>query len=138
MYSDDITTLPQSTTNAIDTRQREIANIRGVKFCWEITNNSIKPVYMNWAIVSPRTESLNQLSTTDFFRSDNTSRSQDFGTSLNSNEFHCLPINKDAYIIHKHKRWVIAPKIGATFYNNNSGKNYRNLSTYFKIVTGKQ
>lgn len=91
--------------DAINTRERDVAVIKGFKVCSEIKNiNTSDQMYYNIAVVVAR-DNLG-VPTDDFFRAESgTSRTVNFDPSiLTANELHCLPINTDKYIILKHKR----------------------------------
>ena len=99
----------------INTRERDVAVIKGFKVCCEIQNdNTSTPMYLNFAIVVPR----DNLGTPgdDFFRSQaGTSRTNQFDpTALTANELHCLPINTDKYFVIKHLRYRVASDTGGT------------------------
>lgn len=125
LFSDNLTDIPQSATNNdIDGRQRQIAFVSGFHICMELWNNSTTlPLYVNVAIVVPKATTT--VTSTNFFRGSGNDRSLDFSTALSANDFHCLPICTDKYIILKHIRICLDPQ-SATF----SGKQYRNLDFY--------
>lgn len=131
LYSHSLTEVPaQTTADEIDARNRDVVNLRGVKFCWEVRHSSNIPMYMNWAVVSPRAG--NSIDSTDFFRAYTGTRNQDFSVSLSSNELHCLPINTDKYIIFTHKRYRMAALDSIT-YQQNRGATYLVIQKYLKI-----
>lgn len=133
LYSQTLTDLPKQTGDEINRRDRDIARLSGVKFCWELANNTSDPVYLNWAIVIPKGD--NTVGSADFFRAYGTSRSVTFGSSLTSNDFHCRPINSDRYDIVTHKRYRLGPNNGAsnTTWYAGTEKSYMNLNKYIKI-----
>lgn len=99
-------------------RQRNVINFRGIKFCLYLKRRAINPtidvqrIFVNIAVISPKAgvESSSTLSTTNFFRGTDNTRSKNFdGTTLQPLEFRCLPINTDLYNIHFHKRMIIKP-----------------------------
>lgn len=114
----------------IDRRQRDVANLRGVKFCWEVRNLGTVPLYFNWCILIPKGD--DSIGTTDFFRDFGTSRGIAFGTALTSNDFHCRPINSDKYVVVQHKRYRLAPN-GNVNYSAGSSNSYMNLDRYVKL-----
>ncbi len=112
----------------LDARERGLVNIRGFKICMELENLGEKPLYFNYAVIYPKACIAEDLiEANNFFRSSGNERGADFGDALTSNEFHCLPINTDKFVILKHKRMVVP---GA---NTNSGRTYRNIDFYCKL-----
>jgi len=130
----DITALEQATSaNSISRRQRQIVYLKGFKICEEISNNLDSPLYYNIAVVAPHgnTSTPNQ---TDFFRSTGgTTRSTDFGTSLSSLEFHCLPINTDKYTVLYHKRIMLNAVNNTASFAARDGRNYCVHDHYVKM-----
>ena len=118
-------TISQTTSNALNGRQRDICFLSGLKICMEVSNQSTsQPIYFNIAVLTPR--KLDVPNTDDFFRSnEGTDRGTDFDPQLSSVEFHCLPINVDEYSIQWHQRYRLAPKNGTE-----SGKSYMNVDKY--------
>lgn len=133
LYTEDLSQLAkQSSANEINLRERDIANLRGIKFCMELRNNIIDtPVYFNWAVVVPRATT--SPSDNDFFRGYTNDRSDDFNSSLTSNDFHCRPINSDAYIVLTHRRLTLGGKKASDTYKDTHPLNYRNVMKYMKI-----
>lgn len=134
LYTRDLTAIPRNTTdNDIDQRERQVANIRGVKFCWELRNNADRPLYVNVAILNPKDN--DQISGTNFFRGSGNERSVDFSTNLTSSDFHCRPISTDTFNIVMHKRFRVDPQSGSTpgTYTANVGRNFLNWNHYQKI-----
>ena len=101
-----------TTTDELNKRSRDIVNFRGVKICWWMRNVNPDgdPIYVNWAIISPKAEENGLTAIPDgrFFRSsDGNERSKNFGTNLTWIDSHCSPINTDLYHVHTHKRFVV-------------------------------
>lgn len=118
----------------IGERLRRVANVRGFKICMEVKNVSTEPMYFNVAVLSVKSgASQAGINNTDFFRaSNNFNRGVDFGVTLNSNEFHCLPINTDRYIILRHKRYrLVPPNAGSTV--SHRGLSYMNINWYIPL-----
>lgn len=102
-----------SSGDQINQRERSMINVRGWKICLEFKNRSSDPLNINVAILSPKSGigSSTPIPTADFFRDTMTSdRSKDFGTALDSQDFHCSPINSDKYTILRHKRYQLVPE----------------------------
>lgn len=137
LWSDDISQLPKTTGTAgeLDSRQRDIANLRGIKFCYEVRNDRSEPMYFNWAVISPKNSDVTSIPTADFFRDWTTARAIAFSNTLTGNDFHCRPINTDLYDVITHKRYVLAAAnesaTNASYTSNRS--NYVNIMKYIKI-----
>ena len=134
-------TVSGTTVNTSDSRtarRRDVVNLTGFKFCFEITNNdqdtNNQPAYVNFAVVVDKESSssdVENLDHRDFFRNQKGSdRSIDFSsTGLTSNELHCLPINTDKLAVLTHRRFLIGPN------NNNSVGNmsrHKNMDFFLK------
>lgn len=139
LYSDDLIKIGKKLNastgpSEINQRERDVANVRGVKICWEVMNVLDVPVYMNWAIVTPKNDLTTSISKIDWFRDYSVKREQSFDSTLTSNEMHCLPINADRYIVHSHQRTRLAPKNGNTsaLYNV-GGQNIRTIMKYIPV-----
>lgn len=116
-------------------RLQDSVNFRGVKICFRVqlenvTGKGGSKFAFNWAIISPRQESelATDIPNEAFFRgSGEQSRSQDFSGTLTGLDLHCLPINRDKYIIHRHKRMIIGP------YESTEGKSEKYFATYVPV-----
>lgn len=134
LYKIDLTNIPKTTSNEIDSRQRDIVNLRGFKFCIELQNRLERPLYFNYAVLSPKNGQT--VSEENFFRGSGNGRGLTFSNLLlSSNDFHCRPINADEYIILRHKRYRLSSLVleGGSNYTENSGKNYMNIMKYVKL-----
>lgn len=101
--------LTKSSTDAIDQRQRDMVNYRGIKVCVFLRNLDVtgEPMYCNWAIISPKASAGSALAPTDFFRGDGASRGKDFIVGSSWMDTHCMPINTDVYNVLHHRRFVL-------------------------------
>lgn len=124
-----------SDINNRSTRLQQSVNFRGVKVCFRVQLNNVvaKPgqkFAFNWAVISPKQEGedLPQIPNENFFRgSGEQNRSQDFTGTLTGLDLHCLPINTDKYIIHRHKRMIMGP------YESTEGKSEKMFETYIPV-----
>lgn len=133
LYIEDLSQLEKQTSSLeINKREREMVNLRGIKFCMELRNDTVDtPLYFNWAVISPKASA--SPSDNDFFRGYANDRSDDFNASLTSNDFHCRPINSDAYIVLTHRRLTLGGKKASDAYKDTVPLNYRNVMKYMKI-----
>jgi hypothetical protein len=118
----------------IDQRDRRTIELMGVKLCMELTALSNNPLYVAVVHLKNTDAGLNS----DFFRGASGSRGTDFDISLNSNEFHCLPLNTDKFVVLSHKRHRLkggVPKFPGPDIKTISlaGYNYANTANYMPI-----
>ncbi len=127
LYQSALGAIAHTTTNQLNGRQRDIANITGFRICMEVANQATSaPLYFNCALVTPRKN--DTVLTTEFFRAnEGQTRAVDFDTARTSTEFHCLPINTDEYTIQFHRRYRLAPKNGTE-----TGRSYMNFDRYIR------
>lgn len=118
---------------AITTQRRlDVVNFRGIKFCIHFRNLlSSTPLHVHVAVVSPKAAdgSLATLPLDEFFRSngETNDRSVTFSTALSGMDMRCLPINTDKYLVHKHKRMIVAPN------TSTEGRASRYMEWYMKV-----
>lgn len=132
LYTLNLVELNKQSAEEIDRRDRDIANIRGVKICLQFDNQDTNnyPMYVNVAIVSPKDINTTPL-TTEFFRGYGTTRYVNFDNSLSALSFHCRPINTDLYDVVMHKRLKLGPRIDDTSSMPNAP--VKTLMRYIKI-----
>jgi len=120
---------------ANDKRERDIVDVRGMKFCFEMTNQLAKPLYVNVAVVHDKrsNDETTTVSESDFFRGNGENRSVDFSTALSSQQMHCLPLNADRFTILAHKRLRLNSKSAALSFQEGQGRNYLNKDFYIPI-----
>jgi len=110
-------------------REGAVVNVSGVKICteWLNINGSLQfGVNLNIAVISPKDSNAKASVTaikTDFFGamgSNASNRAVDFSNNLSSNEFRCLPINTDKWVVLRHFREKIwaSTGIAAGAYNS--------------------
>jgi len=131
IFTTDLGAIPHNANNQINSRQRNLVNLRGTKICMEVANNVSAPLYFNIAVVVPKLDTT--VSATNFFRASGSERGSDFdATSLTGLQFHCLPINSDKYRILYHKRYKL---IGADNVTRvaRQGKDYMTIMKYIKF-----
>lgn len=131
IYQQSIAELSKTTTNAISNRQRDIANLRGVKFCWEMQNQGTRPIWLTIAICSPKKEA--NVTPTDWFRDWSSTRSVNAGTVLTSNDWRCRPINTDEVDVMWQKRIYFKENSGSDFHSSSRSSSYRVFDKYIPI-----
>lgn len=111
LYANDLTAIPSTATNQINSRQRNVVRVGGFSVDMIFKNIAQSPQSVNVAVVSGRSQKVP--TTSGFFRDYTTSRDVDFSNALNCNEFKGLPISTDKYRILTHKRFVLGGIGGA-------------------------
>lgn len=108
LYAYDVTAIPQGTGQ--DERDRDLLNFRGIKICWDVINTTdpIRPVFVNYAVVSPKNQAF--IDESQFWRSNATNQALRWDEpTLSSMDYHCRAINTDKYNVLTHKRFILAP-----------------------------
>lgn len=135
LYSTDLTEISQTTTNAINQRQRDMLYMSGTKLCFEVANARTKPLYVNIAVVHSKkdNDTVGTVGTGDFFRSNGDARTQSFSDALSSLEFHCLPLNSDRFNVLTHKRMVLDPLTAGSGYTASDGKSFTSVDLWVPV-----
>ena len=95
--------------DAINARERDVIDLRGFSICMGGQNNLTGlPLLVNVAVLSSKFDPTQNPTSADFFRGEGSSRGEDFDTSLQASEFHCLPINTDKYFVQAHHRMKLS------------------------------
>lgn len=131
--------IPKTTTfneAELNTRQRNAVDFRGLKICFSIVQNTLgaaldaQKFFFNWAVVTPKqqSETVASLPSVEWFRGQTGARATDFtAANLTGLDCHCLPINTDKYIVHRHKRIRMGP------FESTEGKSQRYFETYIPV-----
>jgi len=114
----------------IDQRQRDVILIKGIKFCANFTRQLAgerRAVLANFALVS-RKDDVDSSSNLDqrMFRSNDNSRSVDFGDNLLAQRRHCDPLNNDKFHIWTHRRFKLHDQ-------NSNGNGSKMIAAYVPI-----
>jgi len=118
-------------------REGAVVNVSGVKICseWFNVNTGVQfGVNLNIAVISPKDSNAKASVTaikTDFFNGmgqNGTNRAIDFSNNLSSNDFRCLPINTDLWVVLRHFRMKIAPATSI-----GDGNYYQTKDFYVKL-----
>lgn len=139
-YSVKLTGIPQDDKmfESRAMRERALITISGFRYCIALRNNLDKPLIFHYAIIAPKNPREFEGGKTDnFFRSMGTEdRAHDFNTQLSAQEFDCLPINSDKFVILKHKKLLIGPKpavLSSAAYQNEVVPNWVNIDGYERL-----
>lgn len=130
LYSNNLAEIPHDVDNNIDSRQRDMVNLRGIKICFNLNNQSGNVMCCNIAVVGLKA-GVGAVSVTDFFRGNSDNRGKDFSVALNQTEFHCLPLNSDKFVVLTHKRFKLAATDNAP--SSNQISQWKDLQFYIPI-----
>lgn len=136
LYQKSINFPQQATTGSRDSRERQLIDLRGIKFCQDFvglaalnsqTNNQ---VYLNIAVLTnkhlPQSTSINN---NRFFRAANDKRGEDFDNLNSGIDYHCRPINSDEWNVLAHHRTMLAAP---------ASPNGRNVVRFMKYIPIKR
>lgn len=126
LYKHELTEIPRAATNEIDSRMRDILNIRGFKLYMHFDSaaSTPRPTTVNVAVISPK-DGVLDVSDVGFFRGTGLTRGLDFDpTILNSLDFNTRHINTDKYIILWHKRFLMAERNSGAAARTNKQNSY--------------
>lgn len=117
-------------------RFRDIVNVRGVKWCWVVRNNSHDDLRMHYAIVKKKDASTP--TSTDFLADIGGEKRYAAVNQTGYTDFHldCLPINTDEYYIVTHKKFLLPANrtvTPGTFVGRADSRNYIIGDKYIKI-----
>lgn len=118
--------------NEVNARQRQIVNLRGIKFCFTHQNREPTPYVLHYAVLNPKGDQ-SGVGTTDFFRGHENERAQNFANVLTGLQFECLSINTDRFNVVLHKRIRLVPDSSGFGFVTNSGNNWGSYHKYIPI-----
>jgi len=128
-----VTSISSTTGIAGNARLRNVINMRGWKFQLSMRNELREPLWMNWAIVSPRGRGLDeQTQSLDFFRDHTISRDVGFGPGLSSTTMNFAAINTDKYFVLRHKRWFLPSNANTDPETSYADGSYANTNYRYK------
>lgn len=121
----------------INQRERQHIDLAGIKMFLNFRNKTDTAVFLNYGVLgikNTRTipESINPIG---FFRSNGTSRTGDFDTTISSVTMHNQAINTDDYIVLMHKRKCLASRQSGTGgdWQTNKDSSYLDVAKYLRI-----
>ena len=136
LYKFDLLQIPKSNSNERrDERVRDVVNFRGWKICWQLRNDTQKPMIFHWAIIQPKRPGEFGLSQNDDFFRDNGSstRAVDFSNGLTCLDFDCNAINTDTFNVIHHKKLRLGPKDGDNAFVDTSSRNWMFFQKYIDL-----
>jgi len=123
-----------ASTDEINTRDRDVINLRGVRIYQQFRNLTTGTITVNWAVIASKTISDDVApSQVDFFRSGGTARGMNFSTSLTNLQLHMSPINTDKWAVLCHKRFKLRRRGAAAGEYNMQGGDIRSSKKYIRI-----
>lgn len=130
LYLNSLLTLPLG--QGINERERSIINCRGIKLWHRWANTTNSEMTVNVAVISNRWSTVDNPNSTDFFRAYQDRRAQDFDpTAMTGLNFHFSHINTDRYLVHWHRRYILAPSDNDPSMNNKNSRVI--IKKYIKI-----
>ncbi len=127
----EMTVIPQGS----GTTQREGNRImlKGVAINIAFTNSTSGKLYLNFAMLTPKSQSDTNIQTQNFFRSNEGNTNISFSDAgLTALAKHTRSINVDKYIVHFHKRWKLGCASASGNYDNTT-TNTKHYKFYQKI-----
>jgi len=129
----------QLNTNG-NARERDVINLRGIKINMHVRNDVDRPIIFHYAILVDRTPltapvAQNDLAK-DFFRNPGYltgDRSRDFESGIMGIDMGAMGINTDRWLVLKHKRIMLHPKLNGFGNYNPNHKNWIDISKYMSI-----
>lgn len=109
LYSHDCSPITRSDTNRLDSRERDIINLRGIKIWATVYNERDQPLYMNFAMVALKNARVaTDIASRTFRETGAQQRSVNFAdVNIRSLERFHYPLNSDKLIILMRKRYVL-------------------------------
>lgn len=134
----DLTTILQTTSGAINRRERQVIFMRGVRVKFLSRNLLTRPLIWNWALVLDK-QAGNTVLTENMFRGNDSTRGRNFSTALTSLDFATEALNGDRFKIFRRGRltlrgWDMEQSASPAFLNN-GGNNWGMVDRYIKLNT---
>lgn len=120
-------------------REENRINVRGIRTEIAVANELNVPLFVHYAWVSPKqgyvpAQADNYPATTQFFRSYDTNRAEDFGVDLSSLEFRNNGINTDKFVVLKHHKFQLGgAATTGTAYDDGNMLSFRHHNFYIPI-----
>lgn len=137
LYSLKVNEVPKmSTTFALNAREKDVIDVRGLEVMYSLRNNTTVPLFVNMALIAGRDKV--SIDANNFFRGNGASdRATNFGADRSPIENHMMAINSDDYIVLRHMRWTLAKSSSGTGGNSSSeiatGKTYIPINKHFRF-----
>lgn len=120
--------------DTLDSRNRDMINLRGIKATFLFKNAKTKPLQINWACVASKKRGA--VDGSDWWRSnEGTSRQQDFDVNADAMTMHNSAINTDEFTVLFHKRFtLISPEADGLWHaKTGNGRPWVQMEKYVKI-----
>lgn len=127
-----------TTINNVNSRQRYMCNISGIKLDATFQNLLPVRVYINWAVVHGKQGQVVNDTTPDFFRDYTTVRAFDANATATKTglTYSVAQINTDEFVVLKRGKFLLAPGIGGSTQQQgvfNYGAGSKEISHYLKL-----
>lgn len=115
----------------INKRNRDTVNYKGTKICFMFKSILKVPVFLNWAIVTPKR--LDAINSTDFLRDGSTERDMPVSNAATFLDLRCAPINTDRYRVLMHERHTILPDSDKNAAVQSEGRDLKIIEKYIPL-----
>lgn len=116
----------------INSRDRGMAFISGIRYKQVWVNKRTEPSLVRWAIISPKNNTVTSL-TSGFFRAYEDSRDSDFSSVRTTLEKQTLPINRDKYRVFYEGKLYLGAGPGAGTIVDRERSNMNGIDRWFPI-----
>jgi len=116
---------------AINKRSRDTVRFRGTKICFFAKNMLRTPVFLNWAIVTPK--SANFVDASDILRSGTAERDLVVNSAARFMDLKCAQINTDRYRVLDYQRHTILPDSDKGTTSTDEGRDLKIIEKYVPI-----
>jgi len=115
----------------INKRNRDTINYKGTKICFMLKSTLKVPIFLNWAIVTPKR--LDNISPLDFLRDGSTERDMAVNNQATFLDLRCAPINTDRYRVLMHERHTILPDSDKDAAVQSEGRDLKIIEKYIPL-----
>lgn len=115
----------------INKRNRDTINYKGTKICFVAKSLLKVPVFLNWAIVTPKAG--NQILASDFLRDGSVERDMAVDNQATFLDLRCAPINTDRYRVHTHQKHLILPDSDKDAAVQSEGRDFKIIEKYVPL-----
>lgn len=115
----------------INKRNRDTINYKGTKICFYAKSMLRVPVFLNWAIVTPK--SANFIDAADLLKAGTAERDFTINSASKFMDLKCANINTDRYRVLQYKRMTILPDSDKGTTSTDEGRDFRQIEVYVPI-----
>ena len=115
----------------INKRNRDTINYKGTKICFCAKSILRVPVFLNWAIVVPKSQDV--IDSADFLRDGSIERDLPVNNQATFLDLRCAPINSDRYRVLQHQRHTILPDSDKSATLLSEGRDMKMIEVYVPL-----